>query len=159
MIVSVFLILCFALGMYVYRRYAVALRTTSEARQALWPRVVPGCEEGTFDEDLRGTPDYASHRERYVPELSEYGDVFREERRYQRGEDRFVTSGYLGSREVTFRTSSSTICNETPETPEERLPRASVDTWCRVSSVCDPSDVDRLVGGEDIGRPEGGPTP
>ena len=148
LIVSVFLIACFALTLFVFKRYAVALRTSAATRQALWARVFEGTDEGDLDTRLSGAyPRYESRVQRLVPVLEPYLDEPRIDWDAERREDRFVSSPYMGSREVRYRTSLGSVVNETPDNVEEELPNAVPDTWCRVSPVCDPSGVVGIGGG------------
>jgi hypothetical protein len=148
LIVSMFLIACFALSIYVYQRYALALGVSSQARASLWARVSTGCEDGEIDGRLRGAyPRYESRQERFVPVYTSLHDTPRIRRELEYREARGTTSPYLGSREYRYATLGSTSCNETPDFPEDDLAWASVDTWCRVSSQCNPEDAARMAGG------------
>lgn len=147
-IVAVFLILCFALSLFLFKRYALALRTTATARQALWARAVPGTDEGDLDGRLAGAyPSYEARMRQLAPVLEPYHDTPRVDWQREEREDELVSSPYMGAQEIEYRTVLSTVANETPDTPEDDLIQATVDTWCRVSPVCEPGDVGDLVGG------------
>ena len=146
-----FLILCFALSLFLFKRYAIALRTTAATRQALWARVVPGTNEGALDGRLAGAyPTYEARMRRLAPVLEPYHDTPRIDWQREEREDEFQSSPYMGSRQVEYRSVLATVANETPDHAQDDLVRSTIDTWCRVSPVCEPGDVGRLIGG---GRP------
>lgn len=147
-IVSMFLILCFALALFVYKRSAVVLRNTATVRQALWAKVVPGSDEGDLDGQLAGAyPTYEARMRALAPVFEPYHDTVRVDVQREERDDAFVTSPYMGARELRFRAELSTVANETPETPEDDLVLGTVDTWCRVSEVCDPSQAFGFISG------------
>ncbi|MBZ0116293.1 MAG: hypothetical protein IT378_01405 [Sandaracinaceae bacterium] len=147
MIVAVFMIACFALCFLLYERYGLALSVAQGVRTELWARASPGCPDGTLDSRLRGAYSrYEVQQVRWAPVLGPFHDTPRVLRVSvsDRGD---TTSGeYMGSLPFSFRTTQSTTCNETPDTPEDRFRWASIDTYCRVSDVCDPAEARELAG-------------
>ena len=147
-IVAMFLVLCFALALWTYDKYSLAMGVSRDVRTELWSRASPGCDDGAIDSNLVGAgPGYESAQRRLAPVLSPYHDTPRIEIIESTGRGSRTSSGFLGRIPFAYRSELWTTCNELPDTPEEDLRWATIDTYCRASEiVCTPEQARELAG-------------